>query len=287
MSVRRQISPAASAGKGGKPANARISSAPCAPFDARVQDQKNAPIPGEGQRRDHGRDLRVRASARVDREAAALEQRRAHARSRAAIGEARILAHVLRQLCEPPKRRRDRERELRPRAESGVGRNRLRDDELFARVEAKRLGDATREMRAALALLAQNLEARRSAKMNAGEECVDGETDRTELSAEVSVKIEKAQMQARRRCDLNAFQLRPSSSRSTRRRLPVNLLELCETLRVLPSRRRDQRETRPRNCWRPRRAPEATSVAMLRPLIQNVTVPWRGAVRVGLTAGGR
>ena len=53
--------------------------------------------------------------------------------------------------------------------------------------------------------------------MNAGLERVDGETDRTEPSAKIPGKIKKTEMQARRRRDLNAFQLRVSFPRSIRR----------------------------------------------------------------------
>ena len=87
-------------------------------------------------------------------------------------------------------------------------RNGLRDDELFAGVKAKAFRDAAREMSGSLALLAHNLEARSLAKMNAGVERVDGETNRTEPSAKIPGEIEKPEMQARRRRDLNAFQLR-------------------------------------------------------------------------------
>jgi hypothetical protein len=72
------------------------------------------------------------------------------------------------------------------------------------------LGKAERQMRAPLALLAQGFEARSFVKLNAGLERVDGETDRSEPSAEVAVEIEKTQMQARRRRNPNAFQLHAS-----------------------------------------------------------------------------
>ena len=66
-------------------------------LDARVQDQKNAPIPREVHPCDHRRNLGVRPPASVDGQAAALEQGDAHARTRAAIEQARILARVERQ----------------------------------------------------------------------------------------------------------------------------------------------------------------------------------------------
>ena len=66
-------------------------------LDARGPDQKNAPIPGEVRPRDDRRDLRVRPSASVDRQAAALEQGDAHARTSAAIEQARIFSRVERQ----------------------------------------------------------------------------------------------------------------------------------------------------------------------------------------------
>ena len=199
-------------------------------LDARVQDQKNAPIPREVHPRDDRRDLGVRPPAGVDRQAAALEQGDAHARTRAAIEQARILARVEGQSRKPAKRGRDRQRELGPGAESGMRGNGLRDDELPAGIEAKAFGDAARQHRAPLALLAQHLEARRLAKVNAGLERVDGETDRTEPSAKIPGEIKKTQMQAGRRRDLNAFQLRASFPRSIRRsrrkRIPRNIAKL-------------------------------------------------------------
>ena len=66
-------------------------------LDARVQDQKNAPIPREVHPRYHRRDLGVRPPASIDRQAAALEQCNTHARTRAAIEQARILSRVERQ----------------------------------------------------------------------------------------------------------------------------------------------------------------------------------------------
>ena len=85
-----------------------------------------------------------------------------------------------------------------------------RNDQLLGRIEAKTFGNTQRQMRAALALLAQSFEAQGITKLNAGLERVDGETDRAESSAEVPVEIEKAQMQAGRSPDPNAFQLRAS-----------------------------------------------------------------------------
>ena len=136
-------------------------------------------------------------------------KRNAHARTRAAIEQARILPRVERQSGQPAKRRRDRQRQLSPGAESGVRGNGVRDDELLAGIEAKAFGDAARDMRAPLALLAQNFKAWRLAKLNAGLERVDGEANRSKPSAKISGEIEKTQMQSRRRRDLNAFQRAP------------------------------------------------------------------------------
>src|SRR5580658_11327052 len=99
-------------------------------------------------------------------------------------------------------------------------RNGARNHEPFGGVEAKMFGDAERQMRAPLALLAQDFEARGFVKLNAGLERVDGETDRSEPPAEVPVEIEKTQMQARRRRNPNALQLRASCPRSIRRLSP-------------------------------------------------------------------
>ena len=128
-------------------------------FDARVQDQKDAPVAGKVHMRHDRRGRGHRPSAGVDGQAAALEQRDAHARARPTIEQARILARVERQMRKLAERRRDGERELSPGAKSGVRGNCARDGELFAGVEAKAFGDAVRETRAPLAFLAQNFKA--------------------------------------------------------------------------------------------------------------------------------
>ena len=146
-------------------------------FDARVQYQENAPIRGKVHTGHRRRDFRARPPSRVDHQAAALEQRYPDARAGAAIEEARVGSRVERQIGEATERRGDRERELSARAKPRMRGNRARDDELLGGVEAEILGDAERETRAPLALLAQNFEARGFAKLNAGLECVDGESD--------------------------------------------------------------------------------------------------------------
>ena len=99
-------------------------------------------------------------------------------------------------------------------------------------------GNAERQMRAPLALLAQGLEARGFVKPNAGLECVDGETDRSEPPAEVPVEIEKTQMQARRRHNPNAFQLRASLHDQFAgfrlARFPRNIAKLCAVCQAPP-----------------------------------------------------
>ena len=80
---------------------------------------------------------------------------------------------------------------------------------LRSRIEVKAIGDAAPDMRAPLALLAQNFKVRRFAKLNAGFERVDGEANRSKSATKIPSKIKKAQMQSRRRRDLNAFQRAP------------------------------------------------------------------------------
>src|ERR1700733_1671000 len=246
------------------------------PLDARVQDQENAPIAGKAHPRDHRWDLRHGPPASVDRQAAALEQCDAHARTRAAIEQTRILPRVERQFGQPAKRRRDRQRKLSPGPKSGVRGDRIGDSELLSGIEAKAFGDAAHDMRAPLALLAQKFKAWRFAKLDAGFERVDGETNRSEPAAKISGEIEKTQMQARRRRHLNAFQLRASSSIIRRLRFQANSSELCETLRVLPSAEYE-------NCmtarWRAARrdlagcaANSTGPIGVLRPLVQNATL---------------
>ncbi len=178
-------------------------------LDARVQDQKDAPIPREVRPCDHRRNLGVRAPASVNGQAAALEQGDTHARTRAAIEQARILARVERQSGQPAKRCRNRKRQLSPGPKSGVRGNGVRDDEPLSGIEAKPFGDAARDMGAPLALLAQNFKAWRFAKLNPGFERVDGEANRSKSATKISSEIKKTQMQSRRRRDLNAFQRAP------------------------------------------------------------------------------
>src|ERR1700727_362751 len=206
MSVQRQISLAASAGQRGKCLSFRFT---MGALDARVQDQKNAPIPWEVHPCDHRRDLGDRSPASVNGQAAALEQGNTHARTRTAIEQARILPRVERQSGQPTKRRRDRQRQLSPGPKSGVRWNGVRDDEPLSGIEAKAIGDAARDMGAPLALLAQNFKARRFAKLNAGFERIDGEANRSKSAARTPSEIKKTQMQSRRRRDLNAFQRAP------------------------------------------------------------------------------
>src|SRR3984957_1961234 len=178
-------------------------------LEARVQDQKNAPIPREVHPCDQRRNLGVRPPASVNGQAAALEQCDTHARTRAAIEQARILPRVERQSGQPAKRRRDRQRQLSPGSKSGVRGNRVRDNEPLSGIEAKAIGDTARDMGTSLALLAQNFKAWRVAKINAGFERVDGEANRSKSATKVSSEIKKTQMQSRRRRDLNAFQRAP------------------------------------------------------------------------------
>ena len=98
-------------------------------------------------------------------------------------------------------------------------------------MKAKAFGDAARDLRAPLALLAQDFKTRRFAKLNAGFECVDGKADRSKPAAKISCKIEKTQMQSRRRRDLNAFQRAPllldSFAAYGFKRIRPNFAKLC------------------------------------------------------------
>ena len=76
-------------------------------------------------------------------------------------------------------------------------------------------------------------------KLNAGLERVDGETNRSELAAKISGEIEKTQMQARRRRDLNAFQLSASFRDPFAVYGSANSSEHCETSCSLPSAERE------------------------------------------------
>jgi hypothetical protein len=109
--------------------------------------------------------------------------------------------------------------------------NGVRDDELLSAIDAKALSDAARDLRAPLALLTQNFEAWRFAKLNAGFEPVDGEADRSKPAAKISGKIKETQMQSRRRRDLNAFQRAPllldSFAAYGFKRIRPNFAKLC------------------------------------------------------------
>ena len=146
-------------------------------LDARVQNQENTPILRETEVRDHRRNLGQRASAGVNGEASALEQRDTHARARASIEQARILPCIERQSPKLAKRRSDRQRQLRAGSKSGMCGNGVRDRELASGLEAKAFSDAARDLSATLPLLAQDFKTWRFAKLDAGRECVDGQAD--------------------------------------------------------------------------------------------------------------
>ncbi len=177
MSVRRQMSLAASEGKGGNRANARVSAAPCAPSTRGSKIRRMRQSRGKFIHATTGGisvlDPLPASTAKPPRsnnatptpERAPRSSRRAS--SRESSGNPAKAA----------KRRRDRQRQLSPGAESSVRGNCVRDDELLASVEAKAFGDAARKARAPLALLAQNFKAWCLAKLDAGLERVDGETN--------------------------------------------------------------------------------------------------------------
>jgi hypothetical protein len=243
-------------------------------LDAGVEYQEDAPVAGKIQLRHDRWDLGVRPPTCVDGQAAALEQSDAHARTRAAFEQARILARMERQAGRPAKRGRDRECELGPGAKPGVRGNGARDDELFLDVKAKAFGDSAGETRAPLALLAQNFKAWRFPQLKAGFESVNGEPNRSEASAKIPRKIEKTQMQARRRLDLNASQLCASFPRFIRvrglKRIPRSIAEASH---VLPSAARGEWRVDGRafdGAWL-RLSCAAHQAAMLRSPIQNAT----------------
>ena len=150
---------------------------------------------------------------------------------------------------------------------NGVG-----DDELTAGVAAKAFEDAARHAQAPLALLAQNFKLSRLANLNAGLEGVDGEADRPEPPAKIPGEIEKAQMQARRGGDLNAFQLERLAARSVSPFAARAIgLEHCETFSSLPSADTDKTQC----------------AALLRGPVQNATLAQSRDKTVRLKAGGR
>ena len=183
-------------------------------LDALVQYEKDPPVGRKTDARHGRRDFAASPNTGVDDKAAGFEQCRADAGARAAIEQARIASRIQRKPGQTTKRRRNCDGELGSGPKARMRGDRVRDDQLFGHIEVKTLGNAERQTRAPLALLARRFEAQGFAKLNAGLERGDGEADRAKFSAEVAVEIEKAQMQARRSRDPNAFQLRLTPIRS-------------------------------------------------------------------------
>lgn len=183
-------------------------------LDALVQYEKDPPVGRKTDARHGRRDFAAWPNSGVDDKAAGFEQGRADARARAAIEQARIASRIRRKSGQTAKRRRNRDGELGSGPKPRMRGDRVRNNQLFGRIEVKKLGNAERQTRAPLALLARRFEAQGLAKLNAGLERGDGEADRAKFPAEVAIEIEKAQMQARRSRDPNAFQLRLTPIRS-------------------------------------------------------------------------
>ena len=141
----------------------------------------------------------------------------------------------------------------------------------FRGIEAKAFGDAARDMRAPLALLAQNFKAWRFAKLDAGLERVDGETNRSKPSAKIPGEIKKAQMQSRRRRDLNAFQRAPLLLDSF---AAYGLSEFVATLRNFARFAKRRGDKLCGRFWAHRDvgAHDADPLPTLRPPVQNATV---------------
>ena len=179
-------------------------------FDARVQYEKNPPVGGKATRATTGGisllgPMPASTTRPPDSNKAAPTPERAPRSSRRAS-----LSRIRRKSGQTAKRRRNRDGELGSGAKPRMRGDRVRNNQLFGRIEVKKLGNAERQTRAPLALLARRFEARGLAKLNAGLERGDGKADRAKFPAKVAIEIEKAQMQARRSRDPNAFQLRLS-----------------------------------------------------------------------------
>ena len=157
---------------------------------------------GKGSRRDDRRRAGRRRRAR--RRAPApppLEEADAEAGARAAVEQQRVACHVERQAVQRAQRRRDRERELRARAETRMGRNGLVRPSRDGRPQAPstllhaRRGSARRaprpDRRRSCAPRALIVEPRAQA--------ADRQAEAAEAAAEPAVQIEKSEMQARRR----------------------------------------------------------------------------------------
>ena len=126
-------------------------------FDGGVDDQHNSPHVGKREMRHDRRRVGVRSAPDIDDEAATLEQRRAGARSPAAIENARVLDRIVVQPMQPPQAACDRERELRPGPETGMRRNRQGHGQGPAGIELQPFRDAERERGAAPALVSKRL----------------------------------------------------------------------------------------------------------------------------------
>src|SRR5262249_28602836 len=145
--------------------------------------------------------VRRGAMAAVDHEPAALEQADADARARSAPQPRRVAPRIERQSMQATQSSRDAERELRARAETGVGRDGFLNRNTVGTIEIERALQRFDVMAHALGVGSDDLGAPREADAQSRARAADGEAQTAEAAAEAAVEIEKAEMQARRRAD--------------------------------------------------------------------------------------
>src|SRR6476659_2375074 len=97
----------------------------------------------------------------------------------------------------------DGERDLRPRTETGMGRNGLVDLHLIGSVDIEDTLHGFEVASDPFALGTRHLHLRGRADRDAGAEPADGEADATEPTAEAAIEIQKAEMQPCRNCNSN------------------------------------------------------------------------------------
>jgi hypothetical protein len=161
-----------------------------------VQDEQDPPRLGEGQPRRDRRRLAIARAAAVEEEPALLERADADAGAPAAPEQARDVAHALLPAREPGQPDTQRQRELGPGTQAGVGRDRLFDGDPQRRQAPSVVKRAEESARSVQLADADDLRGGRRSDADAGRQAIDGEAEAAEAPPEAAVEVEEAQVQA-------------------------------------------------------------------------------------------
>ena len=169
----------------------------------RIEREDHAPVGREGMLHQHRRRPVVGSAAAVDDESATGERGDADGGSPAAIGERAHQFGSGRATVEAEAAASNGQRQLRPRAEAGVGGNGARDVDIEGAVEPRRRRECVEngENAPRLRTGGRMCAGRRAAHHHLGRRLVDGQPDAAVAPPDLAVEIDEAEMQAGGRDD--------------------------------------------------------------------------------------